>query len=78
MVRTGASFDAAPLKLEPPYLFMDEHTEHAYVEYCNATDMETTSEPVFVMLVGGSHCMSYEIVAEEEPNNECVGMGHGT
>ena len=26
MVRTGASFDAAPLKLEPPYLFMKERT----------------------------------------------------
>ena len=30
------------------------------------------------MLSGGEHCMSYEIVAEEMPNAECVGMGHNS
>jgi hypothetical protein len=77
-VRHGASFDEAPLKLEPPYLHMGEDVEHAFVEFCNATDATCSNEHVYVMLVGGEHCMSYEIVAEEEPNNECVGMGHGT
>ena len=30
MVRHGASFDEAPLKLQPPYTYMDETVEHTY------------------------------------------------
>ena len=77
MVRHGASFDEAPLKLAPPYAHMDESVHHTYVEYCNASDAVVTNDHVYVMIVGGEHCMSYEIVAEDEPNEVCVGMGHG-
>ena len=105
VVRHGASFDEAPLKLQPPYTHMDETVEHTYappsapplqvvmplpvgayappltcryVEYCNASDAVVTNDHVYVMLVGGEHCMSYEIVAEDEPNDACEGMGHGS
>ena len=77
MVRHGASFDEAPLKLEPPYLHMGEDLEHAFVEFCNTTDAVSSNGPVYAMLVGGEHCMSYELVAEEEPNDVCIGIGHG-
>ena len=72
MVRTSASFDAAPLQLEPQYPFMHEPTEPAYVEYCAASDTETTGDRVFVMLAGGSHCMSHEIMSDRE----CARLGH--
>ena len=78
MVSHGASFDEAPLKLAPPYLYLDENTEHTFVEYCNATDAVNSHDHVYVTLVGGVHCMSYEIMAQEEPNSECHGMGHGS
>ena len=78
MVRHGASVDEAPLKLAPPYLHMGSSDEHAYIEYCNATDAVYSNDHVYVMFVGGEHCMSYEVVAEEEPNSECSGMGHGS
>ena len=38
MVRHGASFDEAPLKLAPPYLRLEPETDHAFVEYCRAKD----------------------------------------
>ena len=40
-------------------------------------DAVVTNDYVYVMIVGGEHCMSYEIVAEDEPNEVCMGMGHG-
>jgi hypothetical protein len=77
LVRHGASFDEAPMKLAPPYLHMGEHDEFQDIEYCNASDAFESNDRVFVMLIGGTHCMSYEIMAEEQPNSECEGMGHG-
>ena len=56
MVRHGASFDEAPLKLEPPYLHIGEDVEHAFVEFSNATDAVFSNDHVYVMLVGGEHC----------------------
>ena len=64
--------DAAPLQLEPQHLFMHEPTAPAYVEYCAASDTETTGDRVFVMLADGSHCMSHEIMSDRE----CARLGH--
>ena len=64
LVRHGTTLDSAPLKLAPPYLHMHAPDEHAHIEYCNASDSVGDSaagvegDHVYVMLVGGEHCMS--------------------
>ena len=78
MLRHGKSLDEAPLKLEPPYEHMGPSAHSAAVQFCNATDAVQSNDHVYVMMVGGEHCFSYEIVAAEVPNHECVGMGHGS
>ena len=57
LVRHGGSLDEAPLKLAPPYLHMEGPDEHAHIEYCNASDSVVHGDHVYVMLVGGAHCM---------------------
>ena len=63
LVRHGTTLDSAPLKLAPPYLHMHAPDEHAHIEYCNASDSVGDSaagvegDHVYVMLVGGEHCM---------------------
>ena len=82
-VRHGASFSEAPLKLAPPYLELTPGTHHSEIEYCNAKDAVTSHDHVYVLIAGGHHCLSYELVSEEEPNEVChaldasSGQGHG-
>ena len=65
MVRHGHNLEEAPLKLAPPYLHMDYANEHAYIEYCNASDAHPDSvatgdeDHVYVLIVGGAHYLPY-------------------
>jgi hypothetical protein len=82
-VRHGASFAEAPLKLAPPYLELEAGMHHTEIEYCEAKDAVTSHDHVYLLIAGGTHCLTYEVVAEEEPNDVCheldasSGQGHG-
>ena len=60
-----------PVKLVPPYAVLDEQTVEYDLQVCNVT----AGEQVYVGMVGGSHCASYEISVTELPvGAACAGL----
>ena len=77
LVRKAQSFDEAPMKLAPPFTVLQYADGIADVMYCSVADVQTAQEHVYVMFNGGGHCMSYEIVAVEISDSECLADAQG-
>ena len=75
MVRRAASFAEAPLKLAPPNLPVEACHSRAHIDLCQLQDEH--SEHGYLALVGGQHCVSYEVRAIDiTDEGTCVELGH--